>query len=222
MFSDYKVINTPHSMNQTVLPTYNLPTSYQETTRIPNQIIPQGSNAFMYGYYNQLMLHPQVTMSSGQTLNSFLINPSLYYEENKNLGVCNQHEPSISNSNQPVCKGTSLQKTFPTHHYQTLSPINTLSVHHNPTPQSYVVVNNNEELPTDSKHLYSTAMFKRFIRNVLTYPKGNHYKATFDMNNAEELPADAMFKRFIHNVLNNPKGDLNAKNPNYYYQLCFL
>ena len=217
MFSDYKVINTPHSMNQTVLPTYNLPTSYQETTRIPNQIIPQGSNAFMYGYYNQFVLHPQVTMSSGQTLNSFLINPSLYYEENKNLGVCNQHEPSISNSNQPVCKGTSLQKTFPTHHYQTLSPINTLSVHHNPTPQSYVVVNNNEEPPTDSKHLYSTAMFKRFIRNVLTYPKGNHYKATFDMNNAEELPADAMFKRFIHNVLNNPKEGLNATNPNYYY-----
>ena len=217
MFSDYKVINTPHSMNQTVLPTYNLPTSYQETTRIPNQIIPQGSNAFMYGYYNQLMLHPQVTMSSGQTLNSFLINPSLYYEENKNLGVCNQHEPSISNSNQPVCKGTSLQKTFPTHHYQTLSPINTLSVHHNPTSQPYIVVNNNEELPTESKHLYSTAMFKRFIHNILTNPKGNHYKATFDMNNAEELPADAMFKQFIHNVLNNPKEGLNAKNPNYYY-----
>ena len=176
MFSDYKVINTPHSMNQTVLPTYNLPTSYQETTRIPNQIIPQGSNAFMYGYYNQLMLHPQVTISSKQTLNSFL-----------------------------------------PHHYQTLSPINTLSVHHNPTSQPYIVVNNNEELPTESKHLYSTAMFKRFIHNVLTYPKGNHYKATFEMNNAEELPADAMFKRFIHNVLNNPKEGLNAKNPNYYY-----
>ena len=211
MFSDYKVINTPHSMNQTVLPTYNLPTSYQETTRIPNQIIPQGSNAFMYGYYNQLMLHPQVTISSGQTLNSSLINRSHYYVENKNLGGYIHHEPYISKSKQPVCKGTPLQKTFPTHHYQTLSPINTLSVHHNPTPQSYVVVNNNEELPTDSKHLYSTAMFKRFIHNVLTNPKGNHYKATFDMNNAEELPADAMFKRFIHNVLNNPKEGLNAK-----------
>ena len=176
-------------MNPTVMPTYNLPTisqtntmaanlptSYQETTKIPNQIIPQGSNAFMYGYYNQLMLHPQVTISSKQTLNSFL-----------------------------------------PHHYQTLSPINTLSVHHNPTSQPYIVVNNNEELPTESKHLYSTAMFKRFIHNVLTYPKGNHYKATFEMNNAEELPADAMFKRFIHNVLNNPKEGLNAKNPNYYY-----
>ena len=217
MFSDYKVINTPHSMNQTVLPTYNLPTSYQETTRIPNQIIPQGSNAFMYGYYNPLMLHPRVNLPSEQTLNSSLINPSHYYVENKNLGGYIHHEPYISKSKQPVCKGTPLQKTFPTHHYQTLSPINTLSVHHNPTPQSYVVVNNNEEPPTDSKHLYSTAMFKRFIRNVLTYPKGNHYKATFDMNNAEELPADAMFKRFIHNVLNNPKEGLNAKNPNYYY-----
>ena len=217
-------------MNPTVMPTYNLPTisqtntmaanlptSYQETTKIPNQIIPQGSNAFMHGYYNPLMLHPQVTISSGQTLNSFLINPSHYYEENKNLGVYNHHEPSISKSNQPVCKGTPLQKTFPTHHYQTLSPINTLSVHHNPTSQPYIVVNNNEELPTESKHLYSTAMFKRFIHNVLTYPKGNHYKATFEMNNAEELPADAMFKRFIHNVLNNPKEGLNAKNPNYYY-----
>ena len=51
-----------------------------------------------------------------------------------------------------------------------------------------------------------------------------HYKAAFDMNNAEELPTDAMFKRFIHNVLTNPKGDLNKKNPtrDYYYQLCFL
>ena len=235
MFSDYKVINTPHTMNPTVMPTYNLPTiyqtntmaanlptSYQVTTKIPNQIIPQGSNAFMYGYYNPLMLHPQVTISSGRTLNSSLINPSHHYVENKNLGGYIHHEPYTSKSKQPVCKGTPLQKTFPTHHYQTLSPINTLSVHLNPTSQPYVVVNNTEELPTDSKHLYSTAMFKRFIHNILTNPKGNHYKAAFDMNNAEELPADAMLKRFTHNVLTNPKGDLNAKNPNYYYQLCFL
>ena len=102
-----------------------------------------------------------------------------------------------------------------------------IQFHFNLTAQPYVpthykpafVVNNTEELPTDSKHLYSTAMFKRFIHNILTNPKGNHYKAAFDMNNAEELPADAMLKRFTHNVLNNPKGDLNAKN---YYQLCFL
>ena len=83
MFNDYKVIKTPHTMNPTVMPTYNLPTisqtntmaanlptSYQETTRIPNQIIPQGSNAFMYGYYNQFVLHPQVTMSSDTNINN--------------------------------------------------------------------------------------------------------------------------------------------------------
>ena len=73
---------------------------------------------------------------------------------------------------------------------------------------------NTEELPINGNYLYSTAMFKRFINNVLTNPKNYEMvHPTAQSWEARESPlpaqfvptyykaADLRFKRFLDDIL---------------------
>ena len=188
-----------HTSYQTTtsMPTYNFPTAamaanfpttYQATTNIPNQMMPQGSSAFMYGYYNPPLLQPQIAMSSGQTLNSSLINPSHYYVENKDLGSFIHPESYTSKSKQPACKGTPLQKTTPIHNYQTLSPINTLKVQQNPAASNisqydYLMHQSN------TTHKKIPASISNITQNLDPFPKSHQPMTDYQSYTHHSLPS---------------------------------